>query len=73
MKQRIVNTICALVIVAGIVITSTDGIIALFGFAHFWQYLFNFAFICVIVPLCIAASDISERVQPELFGEEVQL
>ena len=73
MKQHIVNTICALIIVAGIIITSTDAIVALFGCAHFWQYLFNFAFICIIVPLCIAASDLPERVRPELFGEDVQL
>lgn len=72
MKQPVVNTICALIIVAGIVITSTDAIVALFNCVRFWQYLFNSAFICIIVPLCIAASDISERVQPELFRKEVQ-
>lgn len=73
MKQHIINIACALVIMAGIIITSTDAIIALFNCVRFWQYLFNFAFICVIVPLCIATSDLPERVRPELFGEEVQL
>ena len=68
MKQHIINIACALIIVAGIVITSTDGIIALFGCAHFWQYLFNFAFICLVAPACIAASDLPRRMHPEYYS-----
>lgn len=61
MKQRIINIVCALVIVAGIAIASTDGIIAIFGCVHFWQYLFNFVFTWLVVPVCIAASDLPRR------------
>lgn len=61
MKQHIVNTICALVIAAGIIITSTDAIVALFDCIRFWQYLFNFAFICLVAPVCIAASDLPRK------------
>lgn len=68
MKQHIVNTICALVIVAGIIIASTDAIVALFDCIRFWQYLFNFAFICLVAPACIAASDLPRRMHPEYYG-----
>lgn len=71
MKQHIVNTICALVIVAGIIIASTDAIVALFG-VRFWQYLFNFAFICLVAPACIAASDFPRRMHPEYYGGRKQ-
>lgn len=72
MKQHIINIACALIIVAGIVITSTDGIIALFGCARFWQYLFNFAFICLVAPACIAASDLPRRMHPEYYNATKQ-
>ena len=67
MKQHIVNAICVLAIVAGIIITSTDAIVALFGCAQFWQYLFNFAFICLVAPACIAASDLPRKMHPEYY------
>ena len=67
MKQHIVNAICVLAIVAGIIITSADAIVALFGCAHFWQYLFNFAFICLVAPACIAASDLPRKMHPEYY------
>ena len=67
MKQHVVNAICVLAIVAGIIITSTDAIVALFGCALFWQYLFNFAFICLVAPACIAASDLPRKMHPEYY------
>ena len=67
MKQHVVNTICVLAIVAGIIITSTDAIVALFGCVRFWQYLFNFTFICLVAPACIAASDLPRRMHPEYY------
>ena len=67
--RKFINIVCALVIVAGIAIASSDGIIALFGCARAWQYLFNIAFITVVLPACIAASDLPRRMHPEYYGE----
>lgn len=70
MKAR--NLICALVIVASIAIASTDGIVAVFGCARVWQYIFNFTFIFLVAPACIAASDLPRRMHPEYFKDVTQ-
>ena len=65
-QQRAVNIICALVLVAGMVMTSIDGV-KRFGGSQAGQYLFNFVFICLVMPACIGLSDIAERAHPEYF------
>jgi hypothetical protein len=70
MKKRIIDIVCALVFIAGLVITATDGIVAVFGCARGWQYLFNLLFIFGAVPACIAACDLPRRLRPELYGQD---
>lgn len=55
MKRHIVTITCVLALVAGGAITASDGVMGIFGCCRFWQYAFNFAFICVIMPICVGA------------------
>ena len=66
-QQRAVNIICAAALIAGIWLTSVDGIMRYFKGAQGAQYLFNFVFICLVMPACIGLSDIAERAHPEYF------
>lgn len=59
--KKLVAIICVLVLVAGIAITACDGVMLLFGCARVWQYLFNFAFVCLGIPGCIMASGLPRK------------
>lgn len=66
-QQRVINIICALALIAGMWLTSVDGIMRYFKGAQAAQYLFNCVFICLVLPACIGLSDLAERSHPEHF------
>lgn len=63
-KQRLINAICLAVLLAGMVVTSIDGV-KLCGGSQAGQYLFNFVYIWLVMPACIGLSDLPERAHPE--------
>lgn len=63
-KQRLINAICCVVLVAGMIATSIDGV-KLCGGSQAGQYLFNFIYIWLVMPACIGLSDLPERAHPE--------
>lgn len=61
--RKIKAIVCAIVAVVAIVLLITDT----FGAGTGTQYLYNFACMTVILPLCIYFSGIMESQHPELF------
>ena len=59
--KKIITALCVLVLVAGIALTASDGVMAIFGCARYWQYVFNFAFVCVVMPVCVGAVVLSKE------------
>jgi H+/Cl- antiporter ClcA len=72
MKQHVINIICALALIVGGLLIITDGIVNLFQVARVWQYTFNAAYLFIILPACIGASDWTQRLRPDLYGKEVK-
>lgn len=64
--QVVINILCLLVLIAGLIITVSDGMIVFFGLTKTIQYMFNAAYLLLILPGCIAISNIDEIV----WGEE---
>lgn len=63
--QVVINILCLLVLIAGLIITVSDGMIVFFGLTKAIQYVFNAAYLMLIVPGCIVTSNIYEIVWGE--------
>lgn len=69
-NQRIINILCAIAFVVGFVFTVADGWKEFLGLSQGIQYLANFFFICLVLPVCIGCSSFPQWVCPDLFTEE---
>ena len=72
MKQHVINTLCALALIVGGLLIVTDGIVNLFHAVRGWQYVFNGAYVFIVLPACIGASDWTRRLRPDLYRKEVE-
>ena len=65
-QQAIINVLALVAVLAGGYITVTDSMVTVFGQSQGVQYLFNFVYIVMVLPISIAVSDLFERLHPEL-------
>lgn len=73
MREKIVNALCVVVLIAGALVVVTDGIMGLFGAVRGWQYAFNAAYLLVVVPGCIGVSKFARRMRPDLWMKEGEI
>ena len=69
-KQRLINIVCCLVVLACMVFVIGDGLMNYLGLSQAAQYAFNLVFFVAVLPAAIALSDVTEWAHPEYFTRE---